>query len=190
MLLQIAQLVKAGVGLEVAFTDTPGLNWDTHANQANGNGSRGQLANLLRVFGQGIAALATDLVDTVQVVYNVFDQAPEDLLFDVCARKGIGVIARVPLDEGSLTGTLTPQSRWPEGDFRNIYFQPPKLQETLARVAPLAALAAEWGEPLPSMALRFILAHPAVTTVIPGMRALANMDAFVAGERPPDLVEF
>ena len=60
-LLQIAQLVKAGIGLEVAFTDTPGLNWDTHANQANGDGSRGQLANLLRVFGQGIAALATDL---------------------------------------------------------------------------------------------------------------------------------
>lgn len=60
-LLQIAQLIKAGVGLEIAFTDTPGLNWDTHLNQANGDGSRGQLSNLLRIFGQGIAALATDL---------------------------------------------------------------------------------------------------------------------------------
>ncbi len=60
-LLQIAQLVKAGIGLEVAFTDTPGLNWDTHANEATGDGSRGQLSNLLRTFGQGIAALATDL---------------------------------------------------------------------------------------------------------------------------------
>jgi len=151
-------------------------------------------AGKIRAFGISInrwepenvlQALETDLVDTVQVVYNVFDQAPEDVLFDVCARKGIGVIARVPLDEGSLTGTLTPQSRWPEGDFRNIYFQPPKLQETLARVAPLQALAAEWGEPLPSIALRFILAHPAVTTVIPGMRALANVDANLAVSGKP-----
>ena len=122
-------------------------------------------------------ALETDLVDTVQVVHNIFDQAPEDVLFEVCARKGIGVIARVPFDEGSLTGTLTAQSRWPEGDFRNIYFQPPKLQESLARVEPLKELAGEWGEPLASVALRFILAHPAVTTVIPGMRALANVEA-------------
>ena len=122
-------------------------------------------------------ALETGLVDTVQVVHNIFDQAPEDALFDVCATKGIGVIARVPFDEGSLTGTLTAATQWPHGDFRNIYFQPPKLQETLARVAPLKALVHEWGESLPSVALRFILAHPAVTTVIPGMRALANVDA-------------
>lgn len=146
-------------------------------------------AGKIRAFGISInrwepenvlQALETDLIDTVQVVYNIFDQAPEDSLFDVCARKGIGVIARVPFDEGSLTGTLTPQSRWPEGDFRNIYFQPPKLEDTLARVEPLKALAGEWGEPLPSVALRFILAHPAVTTVIPGMRALAHVDANLA----------
>ena len=122
-------------------------------------------------------ALETGLVDTVQVVHNIFDQAPEDALFDVCAKKGIGVIARVPFDEGSLTGTLTTETQWPHGDFRNIYFQSPKLQETLARVAPLKALVHEWGESLPSVALRFILAHPAVTTVIPGMRALANVEA-------------
>jgi aryl-alcohol dehydrogenase-like predicted oxidoreductase len=132
-----------------------------------------------------IKALETDLVDTVQVVYNVFDQAPEDTLFGVCARKGIGVIARVPLDEGSLTGTLTAQSRWPDGDFRNIYFQAPKLQETLARVEPVKALAEQWGESLPSVALRFILAHPAVTTVIPGMRAMANVDANMAASGLP-----
>jgi aryl-alcohol dehydrogenase-like predicted oxidoreductase len=146
-------------------------------------------AGKIRAFGISInrwepenvlQAIETGLVDAVQVVYNVFDQAPEDRLFDVCAQQGIGVIARVPLDEGSLTGTLTPQSRWPDGDFRNIYFQPPKLEETLARVAPIKALAAEWGEPLPAIALRFILAHPAVTTVIPGMRALANVEANMA----------
>ena len=125
-------------------------------------------------------ALETGLVDTVQVVHNIFDQAPEDALFDVCAKKSIGVIARVPFDEGSLTGALTAATRWPDGDFRNIYFQAPKLQETLTRVAPLKALVDEWGEPLPSVALRFILAHPAVTTVIPGMRALANVEANLA----------
>lgn len=125
-------------------------------------------------------AIETGLVDTVQVVHNIFDQAPEDALFDVCAKQGIGVIARVPFDEGSLTGTLTAATRWPDGDFRNIYFQAAKLQETLTRVAPLTALADEWGEPLPSVALRFILAHPAVTTVIPGMRALANVEANLA----------
>jgi aryl-alcohol dehydrogenase-like predicted oxidoreductase len=127
-----------------------------------------------------LQALETDLVDTVQVVYNVFDQAPEDVLFGVCARKGIGVIARVPLDEGSLTGALNAQSRWPDGDFRNIYFQAPKLQETLARVEPLKKLAGEWGEPLPSVALRFILANPTVTTVIPGMRAMKNVESNMA----------
>jgi len=125
-------------------------------------------------------AIDTTLVDTVQVVHNIFDQAPEDLLFDVCQREGIGVIARVPFDEGSLTGALTPQSRWPDGDFRNIYFQAPKLQDTLARVEPLKMLAGEWGEPLPGLALRFILAHPAVTTVIPGMRAVAHVEANLA----------
>ena len=130
-------------------------------------------------------ALDTGLVDTVQVVHNIFDQAPEDALFEVCAKKGIGVIARVPFDEGSLTGTLTAQSRWPDGDFRNIYFQPPKLEETLARVAPLKALVTEWGDSLPSVALRFILAHPAVTTVIPGMRALANVAANLAVSGQP-----
>jgi len=132
-----------------------------------------------------LQAIESDLVDTVQVVYNIFDQAPEDVLFDACARKGIGVIARVPFDEGSLTGTLTAESRWPVGDFRNIYFQSPKLGETLARVEPLKALAVEWGEPLPGVALRFVLAHPAVSTVIPGMRALANVEANLAASGQP-----
>jgi aryl-alcohol dehydrogenase-like predicted oxidoreductase len=132
-----------------------------------------------------LAAIETGLVDCVQVVYNIFDQAPEDRLFEVCQQKGIGVIARVPFDEGSLTGTLHSGSHWPDGDFRNIYFQQPKLDETLVRVAPLKALVESWGETLPGAALRFILAHPAVTTVIPGMRAMHHVDAnLAAGDRP------
>ena len=139
-----------------------------------------------------LEAIETGLIDTVQVVYNIFDQAPEDLLFDVCQREGIGVIARVPFDEGSLTGTLTSESRWPQGDFRNIYFKPPNLQQTLERVAPVTALASTWGASLPDTALRFILSHPAVTTVIPGMRKLAHVDANIAvsgNPLPPENVE-
>ena len=132
-----------------------------------------------------LKAVDTTLVDTVQVVYNIFDQAPEDLLFDVCQREGIGVIARVPFDEGSLTGTLTAESRWPEGDFCNIYFKPPNLHQTLERVAPLTELASTWGASMPDTALRFILSHPAVTTVIPGMRKPAHVDANMATSGKP-----
>ncbi len=89
--------------------------------------NRWQPENVLR-------ALDTGLIDAVQVVYNVFDQSPEDELFPACREKNIAVIARVPFDEGSLTGTLTADSRWPEGDFRNFYFTPEKLTPTLERV--------------------------------------------------------
>ena len=127
-----------------------------------------------------LAALDTGLVDWVQVVYNLFDQEPEDVLFPACERHQVAVIARVPFDEGSLTGTLTPQSAWPEGDFRNIYFAPPRLDDTLARVAPLAREVAQWGMPLPEAALRFVLTNPTVTTVIPGMRKPEHVEANMA----------
>ena len=127
-----------------------------------------------------LAAIDTGLVDCVQVVYNVFDQEPEDILFPACARHDVAVIARVPFDEGSLTGTLTPATTWPQGDFRNIYFKSPKLEETLARVAPVRALADQWGMTLPAAALRFILSNPTVTTVIPGMRKMGNVEANLA----------
>ena len=127
-----------------------------------------------------LAALDTGLVDVVQVVYNVFDQNPEDVLFPACARHNVGVIARVPFDEGGLTGTITSASTWPAGDFRNMYFKAPKLDETLARVAPLQTVVDGWGMPLPAAALRFILSNPVVTTVIPGMRKAAHVRANLA----------
>ena len=124
-----------------------------------------------------LQAIETGLVDAVQVVYNVFDQSPEDVLFPACVQRGIAVIARVPFDEGSLTGTLHAGSRWPEGDWRNIYFGGPHLAETLERVAPLRPIAEAEGVDLPTLALRFVLAHPAVTTTIPGMRRIAHVEA-------------
>lgn len=126
-----------------------------------------------------LAALDTGLVDAVQVIYNIFDQAPEDELFHWAAQEGIAVIARVPFDEGALTGTLTPQSRWPDGDWRNTYFGEENLGPSVERADRLTELLPE-GMTLPELSLRFILHHPAVSTVIPGMRRLEHVRANLA----------
>jgi aryl-alcohol dehydrogenase-like predicted oxidoreductase len=123
-----------------------------------------------------IRAVRTGLVDSVQVVYNLFDQNPEDELFPVCRELGVSVIARVPFDEGSLTGALTLDSKWPEGDWRNLYFTRDQLAETLHRVDALKRDLPR-GMTLPEAALRFILASPDVTTVIPGMRRVRHVEA-------------
>jgi aryl-alcohol dehydrogenase-like predicted oxidoreductase len=136
-----------------------------------------------------LRALETGLIDAVQVVYNVFDQSAEDVLFPTCQRGGIAVIARVPFDEGSLTGTLRPDSRWPDGDWRNTYFAPPHLAETLPRVEAVRRDAEALGMSLPELALRFILAHPAVTTTIPGMRRRENVEANLGISAQPPLAE-
>jgi aryl-alcohol dehydrogenase-like predicted oxidoreductase len=134
-----------------------------------------------------IKALRTGLVDCVQVVYNIFDQNPEDELFPACQELNVAIIARVPFDEGSLTGTMTADTRFPEGDWRAIYFKPENLRPTLERVARLKPLVPQ-GMTLPELALRFILQHPAVTTTIPGMRQVANVERNLAASdgRPLD----
>jgi len=138
-----------------------------------------------------IRALRTGAVDAVQVIYNIFDQAPEDELFPVCRKFDVAVIARVPFDEGSLTGTLTAYSRWPEGDWRNSYFVPENLRATVERVAALRPLVPA-GMTMAEMALRFILSNPDVATVIPGMRSAervaANLAASDRGPLPPGLL--
>jgi aryl-alcohol dehydrogenase-like predicted oxidoreductase len=117
----------------------------------------------------GIKALRTGLVDSVQVIYNIFDQAPEDELFPVCQELNIGVIARVPFDEGSLGGKMTLETRFPKDDWRAGYFGPENLAQTIARVDKLKTILPP-DMTLPEMALRFILSHPAVGTTIAGMR--------------------
>ena len=124
-------------------------------------------------------ALETGLIDSVQVVYNIFDQAAEDELFPYCQSHNIAVIARVPFDEGSLTGTLTAASTWPDGDWRNAYFNRDHLAATLERVDRLRPLVPD-GMELPELALRFILEHPAVSTTIPGMRRPAHVERNLA----------
>ena len=117
----------------------------------------------------GIRAVKSGLIDSVQVIYNIFDQSPKDELFPACRENNVGVIARVPFDEGSLTGSLTRNSKWPLGDWRNTYFVPENLNPTIDRVDALKPLVPE-NMTMSEMALRFILGEQTVGTIIPGMR--------------------
>jgi aryl-alcohol dehydrogenase-like predicted oxidoreductase len=130
-------------------------------------------ANAIRLIESGV-------VDTVQVIYNIFDQSPEDELFAAVEKANVGVIVRVPLDEGGLTGKVTPETEFPPGDFRSSYFAGGRKQETWDRVNAIASDLDIPIERLPEIALRFCFTHPAVSTVIAGMRALRNVDANAA----------
>ncbi|HUS19015.1 MAG TPA: aldo/keto reductase [Terriglobales bacterium] len=127
-----------------------------------------------------LKALKTGLVQTVQVIYNIFDQSPEDELFKYCQENGIGVIARVPFDEGSLTGKIKPETKFAEGDFRNVYFQGDRKQQVWGRAQAITKDAEVKMDELPSLALRFCLSHPAVSSVIPGMRREEHVRANAA----------
>jgi len=127
----------------------------------------------------GLRALRTGLIDAVQVVYNIFDQAPEDQLYPLCRELGVAVIARVPFDEGTLTGTLRLDSAWPQGDFRNVYFAGDNLRASVEHAERLRPDVPR-DMTMPELALRFILANPDVATIIPGMRKRAHVDANIA----------
>ena len=127
-----------------------------------------------------LRAVREGLVDSVQVIFNVFDQAPADELLPACAEHGVAVIVRVALDEGGLTGRITADSEFPEGDFRNHYFGGDRAREVEEHVQAIAAdLGIELDE-MAATALRFVLSEPAVSTVIPGMRSLRNVERNVA----------
>jgi aryl-alcohol dehydrogenase-like predicted oxidoreductase len=120
--------------------------------------------------------IETGVVDTVQVIYNVFDQSPEDEHLPFCESHGVGVIVRVPFDEGALTGKITPETSFDEGDFRNEYFGGDRKKEVYERVQ---SIASDLGIPVDQMAetaLRYILSNPAVSTVIPGTRSVRNVE--------------
>jgi aryl-alcohol dehydrogenase-like predicted oxidoreductase len=127
----------------------------------------------------GIKTVRSGLIDAVQVIYNIFDQNPEDELFPACREMDVAVIARVPFDEGTLTGTLTLDSKWPEGDWRNTYFVPENLKSSLKHAEPLKPLVPP-DMTMPEMALRFILNNPDVSTIIPGMRKQVHVESNIA----------
>jgi aryl-alcohol dehydrogenase-like predicted oxidoreductase len=134
----------------------------------------------------GMGAVLTGQVDAVQVIYNLFDQSPEDALFPLCREKDVAVIARVPFDEGTLTGTLSLDSRWPEGDWRNGYFNPENLRSSVEHAERLRADVPA-GMTMPELALRWILQNPDVSTVIPGMRQTRNVEANCGASGRPAL---
>jgi aryl-alcohol dehydrogenase-like predicted oxidoreductase len=136
----------------------------------------------------GVKAARSGLIDAVQVIYNIFDQNPEDELFPACNEHDVAVIARVPFDEGTLTGTLTKESKWPDGDWRNTYFVAENLIPSVERAEELKALLPA-GMTLPEMALRFILSNLDISTIIPGMRKPAHVDANIATSNTGKLPE-
>lgn len=139
--------------------------------------------------GNGVRAVRSGLIDAVQVIYNIFDQNPEDELLPACREMDVAVIARVPFDEGTLTGTLTKESKWPEGDWRNIYFVPENLIPSVERADRLKPLSEEAGLSMPEMALRFILNNQTVSTIIPGMRKTSHVEANIAASDAGPLPE-
>src|SRR5918998_960377 len=124
--------------------------------------------------------IETGVVDTVQVIYNVFDQSPEDELLPLCQERGVGVIVRVPFDEGALTGRITPETEFEEGDFRNEYFKDDRKREVQERVRAIVSELGTTEDEIPEVALRYVLSHPAVSTVIPGMRSVRNVERNMA----------
>jgi aryl-alcohol dehydrogenase-like predicted oxidoreductase len=130
--------------------------------------------------GSALRAVASGLFDTVQVIFNVFDPTPLDALFPACLAHGVGVIARVPLDEGGLTGAIRPDTTFPEGDFRNDYFGGERKRQVFERNEALKALLGAEAKTLPELALRFCLSFEAVSSVIPGMRRATSVEANAA----------
>ena len=139
----------------------------------------------------GVRAVRSGKIDAVQVIYNIFDQNPEDELFPACEEMNVAVIARVPFDEGTLTGTLTKDTTFPADDWRSHYFAPENLVPSVERTDALKPLIPE-GSTMAEMALRFILSNKAVSTIIPGMRKLRNVEANIGasdlGQLPDDLM--
>jgi len=127
----------------------------------------------------GIKAVRSGLIDAVQIIYNIFDQNPEDELLPACRDNDVAVIARVPFDEGTLTGNLTLESKWPEEDWRNSYFVPENLRSSVEHAEPLKKFMPS-GMSMAEMALRFILNEDSISTIIPGMRKIAHVEANLA----------
>lgn len=127
----------------------------------------------------GVKAVRSGKIDSVQVIYNIFDQNPEDQLFPACREMDVAVIARVPFDEGTLTGNLTKDTKFPDDDWRSHYFSPENLTQSVDRADALKPLIPA-GAKMPELALRFILSEPTVSTIIPGMRKINHVESNIA----------
>jgi aryl-alcohol dehydrogenase-like predicted oxidoreductase len=139
-----------------------------------------------------IELMRKGLLDTVQVIYNIFEQEPAAELLPVAQETNTGVIVRVAFDEGSLTGKFTVGTKFRKNDFRNRYFAGDRLQRTVERVQSIKADVGPTGLSMAQVALKYVLMHPAVGSVIPGIRSVAQAEANTAvsdlDELPEDLM--
>jgi aryl-alcohol dehydrogenase-like predicted oxidoreductase len=136
--------------------------------------------------GSALSLIETGMIDTVQVIFNIFDPTPAAELLPLCAARNIGVLARCPLDEGALTGAITEETVFAPGEFREMYFGGDRKRQVVERVAALSADLADVPGSLAEIALRWVLSHPEVSSVIPGMRQVKNVEANIAAsERGP-----
>ena len=126
---------------------------------------------------RALEVIKTGLIDSVQVIYNIFDQTPAEQLFPLAQERNVGVLARVPLDEGSLTGTITEDASFTGDEFRSFYFRGDRKAQVVEHVSKLEEDLKGVAGTLPEMALRFCLSHPAVSSVIPGMRRVRNVES-------------
>jgi len=124
-----------------------------------------------------LEAVKTGLFNSVQVIYNIFDQAPEQNLFPLCQKMQVGVLARVPLDEGGLTGAITEDTQFEPGEFRESYFRGDRKRQVVEHVEALKRDLRDVPGTLPQIAIRFCLSHKAVTSVIPGMRRIETVES-------------
>jgi len=158
-------------GLRQAFADLKKSGKARHVGVSLNNHDPDSALELMR----------SGFIDTVQVIYNIFDQSPESKMLPLAAELGVGVLARVPLDEGALTGTITEQTTFEEGDFRARYFRGDRKKQVVEHVdalnRDLNGLVTDGAASLPQIALRYCLSNPAVSTVIPGMRSIRNVEA-------------
>ena len=127
--------------------------------------------------GSVIELVKSGRISAIQVIFNIFDQSPADELFPLCLQEDVGVIVRVPFDEGSLTGNITPETTFAKKDWRNLYFKENRKEQVWERIGKMKSLLGEEVETLPELALRYCLSPEAVTTVIPGMRSSRHVAA-------------
>jgi aryl-alcohol dehydrogenase-like predicted oxidoreductase len=133
-----------------------------------------------------VELVRSGLIDSVQVIYNIFEQRPAERLLPEALAHGVGIIVRLPFEEGLLTGKLGPDHRFAEGDWRAEWLTPDRLREAARRVDELRPLLGDEARDLPELALKYCLAHPAVSTVIPGMRSAEHVrqNCAASGGRP------
>lgn len=145
-----------------------------------------QASGKVRYFGVSVSehdpnsaleAVRSGLFQAVQVIYNIFDQSAEEQLFPLCCEKRVGVLARVPLDEGGLTGSITEATKFEPGEFRDHYFQGDRKRQLVEHVEALKRDLTGVPGSLAEIALRFCLSNKAVSSVIPGMRRVKTVES-------------